>query len=94
MANSHDPHRLFYGNDKPEWYSELDPPAVPPSRTLDFSQWFKEEDNSIELIHATGPIELRNVNKMWLKQSKWMYPKYKSLEAYVSFFAFGRKEGV
>ena len=60
----------------------------------DFAQWFKEEDNSIELIHATEPIELRNANKMWLKQSKWMYPKYKSLEAYVSFFAFGRKEGV
>lgn len=35
MANSHDPHRPFYGNDKPEWYSELDPPAVPPSRTFD-----------------------------------------------------------
>ena len=35
MANSHDPHRPFYGNDKPEWYSELDPPAVPPSRTYD-----------------------------------------------------------
>ncbi|MDE2741888.1 MAG: sulfatase-like hydrolase/transferase [Gemmatimonadota bacterium] len=32
MANSHDPHRPFYGNDKPEWYSELNPPAVPPSR--------------------------------------------------------------
>ena len=34
MANSHDPHRPFYGNDKSEWYSELDPPAVPPSRTF------------------------------------------------------------
>lgn len=56
----------------------------------DFEQWFKERDNSIELIHATEPIELRNANKMWLEQSQWMYPKYKSLEAYVSFFAFGR----
>lgn len=56
----------------------------------DFEQWFKEEDNSIELIHATEPIELRDANKMWLEQSQWMYPKYKSLEAYVSFFAFGR----
>ena len=56
----------------------------------DFAQWFQEEDNSIKLIHATEPIELRDANKMWLKQSKWMYPKYKSLEAYVSFFAFGR----
>ncbi|MYC70435.1 MAG: sulfatase [Gemmatimonadetes bacterium] len=35
MANSHDPHRPFYGNDKPEWYGELDPPAVPPSRTFE-----------------------------------------------------------
>ncbi|MYB57020.1 MAG: hypothetical protein F4X51_11565 [Gemmatimonadetes bacterium] len=56
----------------------------------DFAQWFKEEDNSIELIHATEPIELRDANKLWLEQSRWMYPKYKSLEAYVSFFAFGR----
>jgi N-sulfoglucosamine sulfohydrolase len=34
MANSHDPHRPFYGNDRQEWYEELDPPAVPPSRTF------------------------------------------------------------
>ena len=34
MANSHDPHRPFYGNDKAEWYSEQEPPAVPPSRTF------------------------------------------------------------
>ena len=54
------------------------------------SNGLKEEDNSIELIHATEPIELRDANKLWLEQSQWMYPKYKSLEAYVSFFAFGR----
>jgi len=35
MANSHDPHRPFYGNDRSEWYSDPDPPAVPPSRTFD-----------------------------------------------------------
>jgi len=35
MANSHDPPRPFYGNDRAEWYSESDPPAVPPSRTFD-----------------------------------------------------------
>ena len=35
MANSHDPHRPFYGNDKAEWYDELDPPARPPSRTFE-----------------------------------------------------------
>ena len=41
MANSHDPHRPFYGNDKQEWYSELSPKALPPSRT------FKPEEVSI-----------------------------------------------
>jgi N-sulfoglucosamine sulfohydrolase len=36
MANSHDPHRPFVGNDNEEWYDEtkLSPPAVPPSRTF------------------------------------------------------------
>lgn len=33
MANSHDPHRPFYGNDREEWYSQS-PPAVLPSRTF------------------------------------------------------------
>ena len=35
MANSHDPHRPFYGNDDPEWYESATPPAVPPSRVFD-----------------------------------------------------------
>ncbi|MFP4384552.1 MAG: sulfatase [Spirochaetia bacterium] len=37
MANSHDPHRPFYGNDPPEWYESENrylPSAVPPSRTF------------------------------------------------------------
>jgi N-sulfoglucosamine sulfohydrolase len=35
MLNSHDPHRPFYGNDKPEWYEEGDlPTAAIPSRTF------------------------------------------------------------
>ena len=34
MANSHDPHRPFYGDDPAEWYSETHPPALPPSRTF------------------------------------------------------------
>ena len=38
MANSHDPHRPFYGNDREEWYSTTDPPAVPPSRTFEPSE--------------------------------------------------------
>jgi N-sulfoglucosamine sulfohydrolase len=35
MANSHDPHRPFYGNDKQEWYEAGEvPAAVPPSRAF------------------------------------------------------------
>ena len=35
MANSHDPHRPFYGNDIDEWYEDGEsPPAVPPSRAF------------------------------------------------------------
>ena len=34
MVNSHDPHRPFHGNDREEWYTTTDPPAVPPSRTF------------------------------------------------------------
>jgi len=34
MANSHDPHRPFVGNDREEWYTDLKPPAVPPSRAF------------------------------------------------------------
>jgi len=34
MANSHDPHRPFFGNDSKEWYLHNDPPAVPPSATF------------------------------------------------------------
>ncbi len=35
MANSHDPHRPFYGNDKPEWYEESEKPtAAVPSKTF------------------------------------------------------------
>lgn len=34
MANSHDPHRPFYGNDKPEWYESTTPPAMAPSKVF------------------------------------------------------------
>ena len=35
MLNSHDPHRPFHGNDKPEWHEEGDLPAAAiPSRTF------------------------------------------------------------
>lgn len=36
MCNCHDPHRPFYGNDKPEWYEQAEtPPAVAPSRVFE-----------------------------------------------------------
>ncbi|MHC4915858.1 MAG: sulfatase family protein [Planctomycetota bacterium] len=35
MANSHDPHRPFFGNDKPEWYDgSVSPSAARPSRVF------------------------------------------------------------
>jgi N-sulfoglucosamine sulfohydrolase len=35
MANSHDPHRPFYGNDDPSWYQPgPEPMAVPPSHAF------------------------------------------------------------
>jgi N-sulfoglucosamine sulfohydrolase len=34
MANIIDPHRPFYGNDSAEWYTELNPPAVAPSKVF------------------------------------------------------------
>ena len=34
MANSSDPHRPLYGNDRSAWYDELDPPAAVPSRVF------------------------------------------------------------
>jgi hypothetical protein len=34
MANTHDPHRPFFGNDRPEWYTDQTPPALPPSRSF------------------------------------------------------------
>ena len=34
MANSSDPHRPLYGNDRSVWYDGLDPPAAVPSRVF------------------------------------------------------------
>ncbi len=90
-------YELYRTGGESEWIEHRKPwttlpkyKSVREGLTKDFAQWFQEEDNSIKLIHATEPIELWDANKMWLEQSKCMYPKYKSLEAYVSFFAFGR----
>ena len=90
-------YELYRTGGKSEWTKHKKPwTTLPKYKSVrkglvkDFNQWFKGEDNSIELIHATKPIELRDANNLWLEQSRWMYPKYKSLEAYVSFFAFGR----
>ena len=90
-------YELYRSGGKNEWTKHKKPWTTLPKfkcvregLAKDFDQWFKKRDNSIELIHATEPIELRDANKMWLEQSQGEFPKYKSLEAYVSFFAFGR----
>ncbi|MFW6039154.1 MAG: sulfatase [bacterium] len=38
MANSHDPHRPFVGNDPGEWYTQHERPASEPSRTFTLEQ--------------------------------------------------------
>ena len=57
----------------------------------ELKRWFKLRDNRFELIHGTSdPIELWDANQLWLEQSSAKYPEYTSLEAFVSFFAFGQ----
>ena len=56
----------------------------------DFAQWFQREDPMIRLIHAAESVELRDANELWLQQSRRKFPKFTSLEAYVSFYAFAR----
>ena len=59
----------------------------------DLKKWFICKDDAFKLIHATKPIELVDASRLWQEQSAWLYPKYKTLEAYVSFYAFGRYVG-
>ena len=56
----------------------------------DLEGWFYQQDPQIKLFHATEFVELTGANEHWLKTSKAKHPEYKSLEAYVSFYAFTR----
>ena len=57
----------------------------------DLRAWFDDNyPGEFKPIHATKAIPLIGANELWQEQSAWHYPNYKSLEAYVSFFAFGR----
>ena len=57
----------------------------------DFRDWFDDNyPGEFKLIHATKAIPLIGANELWQEQSAWHYPKYRSLETYVNFFAFGR----
>ena len=91
-------YELYRQGGEREWHIQERPWTTQPSykdvrKGLEgeLKQWFKQRDNRFELIRGTSnPIELRDANQFWQEQSAWLYPKYKSLEAYVSFFAFGR----
>ena len=56
----------------------------------DLADWFDRKYPEIRLLHAAESIELRGANEHWLEMSQDKYPEYKSLEAYVSFYAFAR----
>ena len=61
------------------------------NRKVDLAEWFMKCDEEIDPIYCTSePIKLREANRLWKEQSGWKYPQFKSLEAYVSFYAFGR----
>ncbi len=85
------------GGSSADWFSEKKPWTTLPSfKQLrlamkdDFAEWFYREDPNIQLIHAAESIELREANKFWRKLAQHKFPKFNSLEAYVSFFVFGR----
>ena len=85
------------GGSRSDWYSEGKPRVTLPKfkelREImkdDFAQWFQREDPMIRLIHAAESVELRDANELWLQQSRRKFPKFTSLEAYVSFYAFAR----
>lgn len=61
--------------------------------SADLDGWFQKwsvRDTAFEIIHQTEPIELRDANQLWRERGYKHYPRFRSLEAYVSFFAFGR----
>ena len=88
------------GGRESDWLAESKPwVTLPKFKKLrenlkdDLSQWFHGEDPEIRLMYAAQSIELRDANELWLQQSKWKFPQYTSLEAYVSFFSFSRFVG-
>ena len=85
------------GGTDSDWFSERKPwVTLPKFKALrngmadDLTAWFLREDSRFVLIHFAQSIELRDANQLWIKQSKSRFPKFASLEAYVSFFAFAR----
>ena len=85
------------GGNQSDWFSERKPwVTLPRFKELrndmkgDFVEWFYREDPRVNLIHAAEAIELRDANELWRKQAQRIFPKFKSLEAYVSFYAFAR----
>ena len=60
----------------------------------DFNRWFSDRyPGQFKPLHCTEPIELIGADRLWRKQSGWRYPRYESLKAYVSFYAFRRFVG-
>ena len=85
------------GGSRADWFREKKPwVTLPKFKELrenmvdDLAEWFRREDPQISLIHATKSVELRNANEFWLNQAQHRFPEFTSLEAYVSFYAFGR----
>lgn len=85
------------GGDESDWFAERKPwVTLPEFRALrdgmrdDFVDWFHLQDPRFTLIHAAEAIELRGANGLWKRQAQHRFPKFTSLKAYVSFYAFGR----
>ena len=85
------------GGTESDWFAERKPWVTLPgfeqlreNMKDDLTEWFAREDPSFRLIHAAESVELRGANELWKRQSQRKYREYKSLEAYVSFYAFAR----
>ena len=93
-------YELYRGSAEEEWTSERKPWTTLPSYkelsvTLkdDLTKWFQDiSEHRFTLIHSTDPIELKDANELWMKQSQ-KFTRFNSLEAFVSFFVFGRYVG-
>ena len=93
-------YELYRQGGKDEWHVQERPWTTHPGyknvrKNLkhELEQWFEERDKQFKLIHGTDePVELWDANRLWSKTRRLgaKYRKYKSLEAYVNFFAFGR----